>query len=65
MQSKVFYLWKQVAYKTTYERVMAHNPVLLPDKVAEESNSERGKEKKQRLLAYRREHPEELRPVLL
>jgi len=27
--------------------------------------AERGKEKKQRLLAYLREHPEELRPAAL
>ena len=63
MQSKVFYLSKQVTYKIAYERVRAHNPGFLPDKVAEELHSERGKEKKQRLLAYLREHPEELRPA--
>ena len=33
--------------------------------VVEELNSERGKEKKQRLLAYLREHPEELRPAAI
>jgi hypothetical protein len=54
-----------VTYKTFYERVRAHNPGPLPDKVAEELHPERGKEKKQRLLAYLREHPEELRPALL
>jgi hypothetical protein len=44
MQSKVSGLSKQVTYKITYERVRTHNPGLLADKVAEELNSERGKE---------------------
>jgi len=48
-----------------YERVSAHSHGLIPDKVPEELNSERGKEKKQRLLAYLREHPEELRPAVI
>ena len=48
-----------------YARVSAHSPGLIPDKVPEESNSERGRKKKQRLLAYLREHPEELRPAVI
>jgi DNA-binding CsgD family transcriptional regulator len=46
-----------------YGRVTLRSPGLIPDHVPAELNSERGKEKKQRLLAYLREHPEELRPA--
>ena len=36
---------------------------ILNDEVrGENSNGERGKQKKQRLLTYLRDHPEELRP---
>jgi DNA-binding CsgD family transcriptional regulator len=52
-------------WRSIYDRVVPLSPGLIPDKVPEESNSERGKEKKQRLLAYLREHPEELRPAAL
>jgi DNA-binding NarL/FixJ family response regulator len=52
-------------WRTTYSRVTAKSPGLIPDQVPEELTSERGKEKKQRLLAYLREHPEELRPAVL
>ncbi len=52
-------------WRSIYDRVGAHSPGLIPDKVPEESNSERGKEKKQRLLAYLREHPEELCPAVI
>jgi hypothetical protein len=45
--------------------VTAHSPGLIPDQVPAESTSERGKEQKQRLLAYLREHLEELRPAAL
>ena len=38
-------------------------PSLLPNRDLMQQVSERGKEKKQRLLAYLREHPEELRPA--
>jgi len=38
---------------------------LIPDHATEELTSERGKEKKHRLLVYLREHPEELRPATL
>jgi hypothetical protein len=52
-------------WRTIYGRVTAKSPGLIPDQVPEELTSERGKEKKQRLLAYLREHPEELRPAVL
>jgi DNA-binding CsgD family transcriptional regulator len=46
-----------------YERVSAYLPVFSPNHEPAEGANERGKEKKQRLLAYLREHPEELRPA--
>ncbi len=52
-------------WRSIYDRVTHHSPGLIPDQVPEELTSERGKEKKQRLLVYLREHPEELRPVTL
>jgi len=52
-------------WRSIYDRVMDRRPGLIPDQVPEELTSERGKEKKQRLLAYLREHPEELRPARL
>ena len=47
-----------------YERAAECLPrsILTNDVRAENSNGERGKQKKQRLLAYLRDHPEELRP---
>lgn len=48
-----------------YSRVTLRSPGLIPNHVPVESTSERGKEKKQRMLAYLREHPEELRPAVL
>jgi hypothetical protein len=52
------------AWRTIYGRVTAKSPGLIPDQVPEELTSERGKEKKQLLLAYLREHSEELRPAV-
>ena len=52
-------------WRSIYDRVTHHSPGLIPDQVPEELTSERGKEKKQRLLAYVRDHPEELRPATL
>lgn len=49
-----------------YERVAAATPELLGQYAAaeyENANAVRGKGKKNRLLAYLREHPEELRPL--
>jgi hypothetical protein len=45
--------------------VRAGNSGVIPDQLQAESTPERGKEKKQRLLAYLREHPEEVRPASL
>ena len=51
-------------WRLIYERVAARSPELIPvNSAAENGGSERGREKKQRLIAYLREHPEELRPV--
>src|SRR5258707_2874484 len=52
-------------WRAIYGRVTAKSRGLIPDQVPEELTSERGKEKKQRLLVYVREHPEELRPATL
>ena len=52
-------------WRSIYDRVTDRSPGLIPDQAPEELTSERGKEKKQRLLAYLREHPEELRPAAL
>jgi DNA-binding CsgD family transcriptional regulator len=51
-------------WRAIYERVADRRPELIPfNSAAENGTSERGKEKKQRLIAYLREHLEELRPV--
>lgn len=47
-----------------YERVSAHMPCLLPSRASDPDGKERGQEKKQRLLAYLREHLEELCPAV-
>jgi hypothetical protein len=52
-------------WRSIYDRVTDRSPGLIPDQVPEELTSERGKEKKQRMLAYLREHPEELRPATI
>jgi len=46
-----------------YERVSTYLPGFSSDHEPAGGTNERGKEKKQRLLAYLREHPEELRPA--
>jgi DNA-binding CsgD family transcriptional regulator len=47
-----------------YARVAARMPELIPpNSPADDGANRRGREKKQRLIAYLREHPEELRPV--
>jgi len=46
-----------------YDQVSIHLPMLFPDRLPTHEGTERGKEKKQRLLTYLREHPEELRPA--
>jgi hypothetical protein len=52
------------AWHSVYERAAECLPqsVLNDDERADRSNGERGKQKKQRLLTYLRDHPEELRP---
>jgi hypothetical protein len=50
-------------WRSIYNRA-ALLPELIPDhSQADERNFKRGKEKKRRLLAYLRDHPEELRPI--
>jgi hypothetical protein len=52
------------AWRAIYGRVAACLPDLVPDDLQEDPGTQdRGKQKKQRLLAYLREHPEELRPL--
>lgn len=54
------------AWRSIYERVSAQDPHLVPAvDLGPNGASERGKEKKQRLLAYLRDHLEELRPAAL
>jgi hypothetical protein len=48
-----------------YDKVAECEPdLILGGKQADRGASERGKEKRRRLLAYLREHPEELRPTV-
>jgi DNA-binding CsgD family transcriptional regulator len=57
-QSAVKKTWRAI-----YARVGDNLPELIPNQLSEEElPQDRGKEKKRRLLAYLREHPEELRP---
>jgi hypothetical protein len=52
------------SWRAIYERVAEPLPELVPDRSEIDGQTpSRGKQKKQRLLAYLREHPEELRPV--
>jgi len=52
------------AWRRIYGRAAACLPEpALGNSAVEEGTAERGKEKKQRLLAYLRDHPEELRPI--
>lgn len=49
-----------------YDRVATHAPEVLGQRLPahhENGSAVRGKGKKNRLLAYLREHPEELRPL--
>ncbi len=51
-------------WRSIYDRVAACLPELIPGNFApDDGTGGRGREKKQRLIAYLREHPEELRPV--
>jgi DNA-binding CsgD family transcriptional regulator len=49
-------------WRSIYERVASSDEGLIPAS-EQDGGCERGKEKKQRLLAYLRDHPEELRPA--
>jgi hypothetical protein len=52
------------SWRSIYERVAECLPELVPDRSEIDGQApSRGKQKKQRLLAYLREHPEELRPL--
>lgn len=46
-----------------YGRVSKQLPSIFPNGVAIPEDGERGREKKQHLIAYLRDHPEELRPA--
>jgi hypothetical protein len=51
-------------WRTIFNRAGSRLPELFPDhQQVNAGNTERGKEKRRHLLAYLREHPEELRPV--
>jgi hypothetical protein len=51
-------------WHSIYGRVSSRAPDLIPGAAEDaETRSERGKAKKQRLIAYLRDHPEELRPA--
>ena len=51
-------------WRSIYNRAASRLPGLFPDQLQMDvQNAERGKEKRRHLLAYLREHPEELRPV--
>jgi DNA-binding CsgD family transcriptional regulator len=50
-------------WRSIYDRAGSHLPELFSDDSQSNLRSERGKEKRRHLLAYLREHPEELRPV--
>ncbi len=52
-------------WRSIYNRVAACSPELVPNHSVNDTDfgmHQRGKEKKQRLISYLREHPEELRP---
>jgi hypothetical protein len=52
------------AWRMIYHRIAESRPALIPDdSTGQRWTGKRGKEKKQRLIAYLRGHPEELRPV--
>jgi hypothetical protein len=54
----------KTTWRAIYDRVATSLPDLVPDRSqVDGARQGRGKQKKQRLLDYLREHPEELRPV--
>jgi DNA-binding NarL/FixJ family response regulator len=51
-------------WRSIYRRVVTRNPELIPSDSQEgREGSTRGRNKKQHLIAYLREHRQELRPV--
>lgn len=46
-----------------YSRVSTHVPSLVADPIATQDEGVRGRQKKQHIIEYVREHPEELRPA--
>ncbi len=51
-------------WASIYRRVADHMPELVPDAFQSDAGGvQRGREKRRELLAYLREHPEELRPI--
>lgn len=51
-------------WRSTYDRVAACLPELIPsNSQSDGKTSKRGSDKKQHLISYLREHPQELRPV--
>jgi len=50
-------------WASCYRRIAERIPDLFLDHLREDCREQRGKEKRRHLLAYLREHPEELRPV--
>jgi DNA-binding NarL/FixJ family response regulator len=46
-----------------YSRVSSHLPSLFASRVAAQEEGGRGRQKKQHIIEYVREHPEELRPA--
>lgn len=54
----------KTTWRAIYDRVAASRPDLVPGRSqVDGARQGRGKQKKQRLLDYLREHPEELRPI--
>lgn len=51
-------------WRTVYERAASALPDEFPSTPSDDVETRRGKQKKQRLLSYLREHLEELRPVM-
>jgi hypothetical protein len=52
-------------WASIYLRVQSRKPFDVRIELDESLEGDRGKEKKQKLLVYLREHPEELRPYSL
>ena len=51
------------SWRDIYDRVLVNVPYVLPDGEAEDE-SKRGREKRRHVLAYVKDHPEEIRPLI-